>query len=107
MPTGQRNLMENYRPPPWPEDFGRRLEGLKGLTGLSWQGFAGRLGVTDRGVLQWRRGKRRPSREHFQAIMALAQDLPGGFDLMTGGDAAAGDCAGGRGRRGGMTREHG
>ncbi len=45
--------------------------------------------MTDRGVLQWRRGHRRPSRSSYLAIMALARDLPGGYDLMAGGDADA------------------
>ena len=79
------NLMDDYRPPPMPQDFGQRLEGLKKLTGLRWQEFAQRLGVSDRGVLQWRRGRCRPSRTSYLAIMALAEDLPGGYELMTGG----------------------
>ena len=84
------NLMEDYRPPPMPEDFGKRLEGLKKLTGLRWPEFAGLLGVTDRGVLLWRKGQRRPSRTSYLAIMALAKDLPGGYELMTGGADDAG-----------------
>ena len=83
MATEELNLMDDYRPPPLPEDFGRRLEGLKKLTNLRWQEFAGRLGVTDRGVLLWRRGHRQPSRTSYQAIMDLARDLPGGYELMT------------------------
>ena len=88
--TGVLNLMEDYRPPPWPEDFGKQLEGLKKLTGLRWQEFAGLLGVTERGVLLWRKGHRRPSRTSYLAIMALARDLPGGHALMTGDDGYAG-----------------
>ena len=89
MTTEGFNLNEDYRPPPWPEDFGKRLEGLKRQTRLRWKEFAARLGVTDREVLQWRRGNRRPSRTSYLAIMALARDLPGGCDLMAGGDANA------------------
>ena len=92
MTTEGLNLMDDYRPPPWPEDFGKRLEGLKRQTRLRWKEFAARLGVTDREVLQWRRGNRRPSRTSYLAIMALARDLPGGCDLMAGyddGDANA------------------
>ena len=29
----------------YPEDFGERLKRLTELAGLSWEGFAGRLGV--------------------------------------------------------------
>ncbi len=86
MTTEGFNLNEDYRPPPWPEDFGKRLEGLKRQTRLRWKEFAARLGVTDREVLQWRRGNRRPSRTSYLAIMALARDLPGGCDLMAGED---------------------
>ena len=84
------NLMDDYRPPPMPQDFGNRLEGLKKLTGLRWQEFAGKLGVSDRGVLQWRRGRCQPSRTSYLAIMALAKDLPGGYELMTGDGGAGG-----------------
>ena len=82
------NLNEDYRPPPWPEDFGKRLEVLKRQTGLPWKAFAARLGVTDRGVLQWRRGICGPSRTSYLAIMALARDLPGGYELMLGESGA-------------------
>ena len=95
MTTEGSNLMGDYRPPPWPQDFERRLEGLKRLTGLRWGELARRLGVTDRAVLLWRKGHRRPSRTSYLAIMALARDLPGGYDLMTGdGDEDAKDDAG-------------
>jgi hypothetical protein len=51
--------------------------------------------VTDREVLQWRRGNRRPSRTSYLAIMALARDLPGDYDLMAGeaGDGGDADAA--------------
>ena len=45
----ERRRTLNNRPPPFPRDFGDRLERLKELTGLSWGEFAGRLGVTQRG----------------------------------------------------------
>ena len=95
MTTEGLNLMDDSRPPPMPGDFGERLEGLKKLSGLRWQEFAQRLGVSDRGVLQWRRGRCQPSRTSYLAIMALAKDLPGGYELMTGeggtDDAEPGD----------------
>ena len=96
MTTEGLNLMEDYRPPPMPGDFGKRLEGLKKLSGLRWQEFAQRLGVSDRGVLQWRRGQCQPSRTSYLAIMALAKDLPGGYELMTG-DGRADDAGPGTG----------
>ena len=95
MATDLRNRMEDYRPPPWPEDFGERLEGLKKLSGLSWLEMAELLGVTDRGALKWRRGGR-PSAANLLAIMELARGVPGGHELMLYGDAGEGE----QGRRG-------
>ena len=83
MATKERNRIEEYRPPPFPDDFGERL---KELSGLSWGEFAELLGVTQRGLLKWRRG-RPPSGAYFWAIMELAREVPGGFELMIyGGD---------------------
>ena len=81
----ERNRIEDYRPPPWPADFGERLEGLKKLAGLSWREMAHLLGVTDRGALKWRRGGR-PSAANFLAIMELARGVPGGYELMLYGN---------------------
>ena len=53
MTVENRNRIEDYRPPPFPDDFGERLEGLKKLTGLSWGAFADLLGVTERTVQKW------------------------------------------------------
>ena len=93
MAMEQRNLMETHRPPPFPEDFGERLEGLKELVGVSWGEFAEQLGVTQRGMLKWRRGGP-PSGAYFWAIMELARDVPGGYELMVRGDAGLEDyCA--------------
>ncbi len=89
MTLAERNLLEDFRPTPWPEDFGRRLEGLKMLAGVNWQEMAGLLGVTDRAILLWRRGERRPSGANILAIMELARSIPGGVDLLCQGDAGA------------------
>ena len=86
----QWNRIEDYCPPPWPEDFGERLEGLKKLSGLSWREMAKLLGVTDRGALKWRRGGK-PSAANLLAIMELARGIPGGYELMLyGNDGAEG-----------------
>ena len=90
MATDERNRTLDLRPTPFPEDFGERLEGLKTMTGLSWGEFAELLGATERGQLKWRRGGP-PSGAYFWAIMAVARRVPGGFDLMLGGDAGAED----------------
>ena len=93
MAVDQGNRTLEYRPPPWPEDFPQRLERLKEMAGVSWRELAGLLGVTDRGVLLWRRGARRPSGANFWAIMELSRDVPGGYDLMLHGDAGPDDGA--------------
>jgi len=89
MTSAERNLLEDYRPPPWPEDFGRRLEGLKALAGVKWQEMARLLGVSHRAILLWRRGERRPSGANILAITELARNIPGGIDLLCRGDAGA------------------
>ncbi|MDE2940184.1 MAG: helix-turn-helix transcriptional regulator [Chloroflexota bacterium] len=83
----ERNVLADFRPTPWPEDFGRRLEGLKELAGLKWQEMGALLGVTDRAILLWRRGERRPSAANILAITELARSIPGGIELLCRGDA--------------------
>ena len=86
MATDGRNRNGDYRPPPFPDDFGERLEGLKEMVGVSWGEFAELLGVTQRGMLKWRRGGP-PSGAYFWAIVELARDVPGGIELILDGDA--------------------
>ena len=100
MTLAERNLLEDYRPPEWPEDFGRRLEGLKVLAGVKWQEMAGLLGVTDRAILLWRKGERRPSGVNILAITELARSIPGGIELLCQGDAGALNLWGGYGDAG-------
>ena len=98
MATKERNRTLDYRPPPFSDDFGERLERLKELSGLSWGEFAELLGETQRGLLKWRRGGR-PSGAYFWAIMELAREVPGGFELMLyGGAGWDGGTAGWRSR---------
>ena len=89
MTLAERNPLADFRPTPWPEDFGRRLEGLKVLAGLNWQEMAGLLGVTERAILLWRRGERRPSGANVLAITELARNIPGGVETLYQGDAGA------------------
>ena len=85
MATDERSRTLDLRPPPFPEDFGERLEGLKDMVGVSWGEFAGLVGVTERGMLKWRRGGP-PSGAYLWSIIELARDVPGGYDLMMYGD---------------------
>ena len=93
MATEERNRIgdfniEDFSLPPWPEDFGERLERLKEMAGLSWRELADFLGVTQRGMLKWRRGGK-PSEANYWAIMELSCRVPGGFALMLYGDEEA------------------
>ena len=85
MSTNERSRTLDLRPPPFPEDFGERLEGLKEMVGVSWGEFAERVGVTERGMLKWRRGGP-PSGAYLWSIIELARDVPGGYDLIMYGD---------------------
>ena len=51
-----RNEEEGSFPELFPEDFGQRLERFTELAGLSWEEFAGRLGVELERVMEWRNG---------------------------------------------------
>ena len=88
MATKERNRTLNNWPPPFPGDFGERLEGLKELSGMSWGEFAELLGVTERTVQKWLRGGV-PSGGSYWGIMQLARGVPGGFELMLYGDAGS------------------
>ena len=85
MATNERSRTLDLRPPPFPEDFGERLEGLKEMVGVSWGEFAERVGVTERGMLKWRRGGP-PSGAYLWSIIGLARDVPSGFELILDGD---------------------
>ena len=85
MATNERSRTLDLRLPPFPEDFGERLEGLKEMVGVSWDEFAERVGVTERGMLKWRRGGP-PSGAYLWSIIELARDVPGGYDLIMYGD---------------------
>lgn len=88
MVTTERRRTLNNRPPPFPNDFGERLERLKELSGLSWGEFAERLSVTQRGLAKWRNGGP-PSGAYFWGILKLAREIPGGHDLIMYGDGGA------------------
>ena len=86
MTADERKQIEERGPSRFPDDFGRRLEQLKELAGVSWRELAERLGVTERGMLKWRKGGP-PSGAYFWNIVVLASEFPGGIELMLGGDS--------------------
>ena len=61
-----------------PEDFEKRLEALKELTRLPWEGMAVVLGVDPRQLLRWRQGAA-PNGGAMLALVRLAIRVPGGL----------------------------
>ena len=76
----------------FPKDFGERLARLVELAGLSWEEFAGRLGVECDRVTEWRGGEVPMGGEvwphHAPGVVRSRRD---------GGDASS-ECGGKRGR---------
>ena len=79
---GREGSIEDFRPPSWPEDFPQRLERLLEMTDLSRQDLARGLGVTERTVQRWLRGRGRPKGGSYYGILQLSRTVPGGFELM-------------------------
>ena len=78
-----------------PEDFGHRLTLLKERAGLSWEGMATCIGVDHRQLLRWRKKGAEPSGGAMLSLVALAEQVPGGLDILMGRDLGvmAGDRA--------------
>lgn len=66
-----------------PADFSMRLEAFKEDTGLSWDAFAGCLGVDPRQIQRWRKGTK-PSGDGLCALILLAARIPGGLHTLLG-----------------------
>ncbi len=88
MTTVERKRTLNNPPSPFPGDFGERLERLKELSELPWGEFAERLSVTQRRLAKWRNAEP-PPRPYFWAILELAREIPGGYDLIMSCDNGA------------------
>ena len=74
--------IEEFRPPPWPEDFPQRLERLLEMADVSRGDLARFLGVTEGTVQRWLRGGGRPKGGSYYGIVQLSRSVPGGFELM-------------------------
>ena len=69
-----------------PEDFREKLEIIKQLTGLSWEGMASAMGVDSRQLWRWRRHGVQPSGGAMLALVWLALRVPGGLAVLTDED---------------------
>ena len=78
-----------------PGDFGARLARLKEALGLTWEEFASMIGVDYRQMLRWRKKGAEPAGGAMLSLVALAEQVPGGLDILMGRDLAV--MAGGRG----------
>ena len=59
---------------------------LKERAGLSWEGVATCIGVDHRQLLHWRKKGAEPSGVAMLALVALAEQVPGGLDILMGRD---------------------
>ena len=65
-----------------PEDFRQKLEVIKRLTGLSWEGMATAMGVDSRQLWRWRKRGGEPGAGAMLALVRLALRVPGGLALL-------------------------
>ena len=74
-----------------PDDFLDRLHRLKEASGLTWSGFADAIGVDRKQVRRWRRKGVEPSGGPILALLRFASRMPGGLDILMGGDVPTPD----------------
>ena len=90
MPSPRRNAANPISIPPGvalvPEDFREKLEVIKKMTGLSWEGMASAMGVDSRQLWRWRKRGVQPSGGAMLALVRLALWVPGGLALLTDED---------------------
>lgn len=86
MPSSRANIGTPLAIPPgvamMPEDFREKLEAIKGLTGLSWEGMAVAMGVDSRQLWRWRRHGVQPNGGAMLALVRLALRVPGGLAVL-------------------------
>ncbi len=68
-----------------PDDFVDRLECLKRVSGLTWDGMANCMGVDPRQIRRWRHGTK-PCGDTLFALLTLAARFPGGVRILLGVD---------------------
>ena len=77
----QRFISRGFPAPPFPEDFGERLEGLKDRSGLPLEEFARRWLLPEDRATEWRRGEP-PTAHELRAMMEWSCSVDGGAAVM-------------------------
>ena len=90
MPSSRRKAAKPIAIPPGvalvPEDFREKLEVIKRLTGLSWEGLASAMGVDSRQLWRWRKRGGEPGGGAMLALVRLALRVPGGLAALVDED---------------------
>ena len=69
-----------------PKDFREKLEVIKRMTGLSWEGMASAMGVDSRQLWRWRKRGGEPGGGAMLALVRLALRVPGGLAALVDED---------------------
>ena len=64
-----------------PDDFPKRLERLKEVSGLTWSGFARAIGVGEKQIHRWRNGAE-PCGGAMHALFRFAARMPEGMAIL-------------------------
>ena len=84
MTADERDRIEDWRAPPWPEDFPAHLGRLEVMSGASLEEFARAVGLPDERPGEWRSGAI-PTGDEMWAMIVWASRVPGGLSaLLTG-----------------------
>ena len=90
MPKSRRKAAFPISMPPGvslvPEDFRQKLEVIKRMTGLSWEGMASAMGVDSRQLWRWRKRGGEPGGGAMLALVRLALRVPGGLAALVDED---------------------
>lgn len=84
MAAEERDRIEDFRAPPWPEDFPAHLGRLEDLSGVSLDEFARALGISEERPRAWRSGAI-PDFDEMWALVLWACRVPDGLSVLLTG----------------------
>ena len=84
MVTDEGDRIEDFRAPPFPEDFPAHLGRLEDLSGTSLEEFASALGLPEERPGEWRGGAM-PTAGEVWAMARWACRVPGGLSVLLTG----------------------